>query len=286
VRRQRIFKILISIFILFVLVYLRANISIFSGVSNKQVVKTVLSLLVVLVSLRTLIEVVILWYNLDNRPNKMWMKDNLIVGLSNLFTIIAIISLLLGILSILGLDLKEVFTSLSIFAAAIAIIFKEFISEIIIGVINGFSSKIEIDDYVEYNGEKGKIIDIGLQKITLLNDEDDIVYIPNTKFYNSEVVNFTKRDLIKMSVDFQVDVHKLESTEHLERILIQSCQIMNPYILANTFSLKVQKVTKDYIDYKFQYTLKEAQRDVQKEMKKIVLRSVSSYITKNRKFYE
>jgi hypothetical protein len=45
-------------------------------------------------------------------------------------------------------------------------------------------------------------------------------------------------------------------------------------------------VTKDYIDYKFQYTLKEAQRDVQKEMKKIVLRSVSSYITKNRKFYE
>jgi small-conductance mechanosensitive channel len=214
------------------------------------------------------------------------MKDNLIVGLSNLFTIISIICLLLGILSILGLDLKEVFTSLSIFAAAIAIIFKEFISEVLIGVINGFSSKIEIDDYVEYNGVKSKIIDIGLQKITVLNDEDDIIYIPNTKFYNSEVINFTKRDLIKMSVDFQIETNKLDSVDHLERILIQSCQSMIPHIVPNTFLLKIKNISKDYIDFAFQYTLKEAKRDVHKEMKKLVLRTVASYITKHRKFYE
>ena len=279
-KKERIIKILISIAILLGFLYLRTHASLYAGFSNIRVIKTVLSLLIVLITVRTIIEIIIVSSNIDNRPNRNWMKDNLLIGMKNLYSIIAVVAVFLGILSLMGIELRDVFTTLSIVAAAIAIVTKEFLAELIIGIINGFSSKIEIDDIVEYNGQKGKIVEIGLQKITLMTEDDDIMYVPNTKFYNADIVNYTKRDIRRMSIDFQIDTKKVESIEDLERRLIHICEPMAKHIEPNSFNLKVVKVTKDSIDFKFQYTLKEVKREIQRQMRRIILRSVTNIVTK------
>jgi small-conductance mechanosensitive channel len=279
-KKERIVKILFSICIVIIFLYLRTHSSLYANFANVKVIKTVLSLLIVLVTVRTIIEIIIVSANIDNRSNRSLVKDNLLIGMKNLYTIVAVISVFLGILSLMGLELREVFTTLSIVAAAIAIVTKEFLAELIIGIINGFSSKIEIEDIVEYNGQKGKIVEIGLQKITLMTDDDDILYVPNTKFYNSDIVNYTKRDIRRMSIDFQIDTKKVGSIEDLENQIILACTPMDNHLVPNSFNLKVIKVTKDAIDFKFQYTLKEVRREIQRQMRRIILRTVTNIVTR------
>lgn len=279
-KKERILKIIISIGVLLAFLYLRNHSEILKGFSNAKVIKTVLSLLIVLIAVRTVIEIIIVTSNIDNRPNKNLMKDNLLVGMRNLYTIIAVVSVFLGILSLMGLELKEVFTTLSIVAAAIAIVTKEFLAEMIIGIINGFSSKIEIDDVVEYNGMKGKIIEIGLQKITLLTEDDHVLYVPNTKFYNADIVNYTKREERKLSVEFQMDTKKVESFDDLEKKLSLAISPFEKYIVPESCVLKVEKVTKDAVDFSFQYMIKEMKRDLPKQIKRILLRTVTNIMTK------
>jgi small-conductance mechanosensitive channel len=179
----------------------------------------------------------------------------------------------------LGIDPKTLFTTLSIVAAAIAIVTKDFLTEIHIGVINSFSNKLEIDDYIKAGDQKGKIIDIGLQKITLLNDDDDIVYVPNTKFYNQDLINFTKRDFGRMSVDFQIKIEYVENLDQLEVDLTEGLSEFSHFIVDNSYAIKVEECTYQYLDLKFQYTLKDMDRDLQRNIRKKTLRQVINIIT-------
>ena len=56
----------------------------------------------------------------------------------------------LSIFSLMGMPPARMFTSLSIVAAAIAILSKDFIADVISGMIISFSSEISIDDYVKF----------------------------------------------------------------------------------------------------------------------------------------
>jgi small-conductance mechanosensitive channel len=247
-------------------------------IERARVINTILSLCILLLGFRVVIHSLILVYRLDKRKGNGRLKDNLIVGLSNLFTLFSILAIGLAILSLFGLEITTVFTSLSIVAAAIAIISKEFLGELYIGLMYGFSRKIEMDDYVKVGDQRGKIVDIGLQKITLLNDDDYIVFIPNTKFYNSEVINYSKRDINRMSVDFQLDIKYLQSLENLEKMLIESVSEFHEQIVPDSFNLKVKEIKMDYIDFKFQYILKEVDQNLQRSIRKFTLRKIIDFI--------
>jgi len=124
------------------------------------------------------------------------------------------------ILGFWGIDFKSLLTSLSIVAAAIAIISKDYVSGIISGIIISFSKEINIDDYVKIGDNTGKILEINLSKITLLNDDDDIIYIPNDKVYMSEIINYTKKEIKKVSIDFELSIKYHTTIECLKTTLL------------------------------------------------------------------
>lgn len=279
-RTKRVIKFLFWISILFLCIFLRFYYEPDNNSDKTFVVHTILNLCILLVSFKTIISGSILLYKLDRRSSSGGNpRDNLIIGLKNLFTLLSVISIFLGLLSIIGFDLKSVFTSLSIVAAGLAIVSKDFITEITVGLINGFSRKIEIDDYVMVGDQKGKIVDLGLQKVTLLNDDDDIVYIPNFKFYNSEIINYTKRDIRRMSVSFQLDLNYLNDIEELEKDLIDAIGEFKVHILEGSYNLKISEICKDHLVCKFQYTMKEVNRDLQRQIRKYTLRRIINRIT-------
>ena len=148
--------------------------------------------------------------------------DNVIIGLKNIYYILLTGALLTTLLGFWGIDLKTLFTSLSIVAAAIAIISKDYVSEIISGIIISFSREISIDDYVKIGEHKGKITDISLTKIALLNEDDDVIFLPNNKVFSSEIVNYTRREIKKVSIEFEVMVASIPTVEALEADLAQS----------------------------------------------------------------
>lgn len=276
---DRFARLLIALGVLAVLILLKYFARTSNPVYDTRAVRTLLVIAIILVALRIIKDIIIIWYKLDKSKGNFRVRDNLVVGISNLFLIFSVISVILGLLTIFGLNIKEVFTTLSIVAAAIAIVTKDFISEMIIGIYNGFSNKIELEDYIKINDQKGKIIDIGLQRITLLNDDDDIIYIPNMKFYTSEIINYTKRDVRRMSVDFNLDNKYLADVEEFEERLISACVGMDAYLIADSYQLKIVNISTNIIEFKFQYTMLEVKRDVQRQMRKIIFRTVASVIS-------
>jgi small-conductance mechanosensitive channel len=182
------------------------------------------------------------------------------------------------ILGFWGIDLKALLTSLSIVGAAIAIISKEYVSCIISGIIISFSKEINIDDYVMIGANKGKILDINLIKITLLNDDDDIIYIPNDKVYMSEIINYTKKEIKKVSIDFELGLEYHTTIEQLENNLAASLSDFYPYIEENSFNIKIVDVNHDFLHLKFQYKLKEVNRDIERLIRKKTIRLIANII--------
>ena len=218
-------------------------------------------------------------YRSRNRLSSI-LNDSFLNGVRNIFVIASGFAVLVSFFGFFGIDFKTLFTTLSIVVAAIAIITKEFVNDLLVGIYLGFSRDIEINDYVKIAEQKGKIVEIGLLKLKLLNDDDDVLIFPNTKVYSNEIINYTKRDISLMSIDFQVDINRVTTIEDLEKRLIHSLDSLAEYIVQDSFNLKIVEVKKDFLEVKFQYRLKNIDRDLQRKVRKKTVRQALSYITK------
>ncbi|KUO67185.1 MAG: hypothetical protein APF83_13800 [Lutibacter sp. BRH_c52] len=206
-------------------------------------------------------------------------KNNVHFGIENIanFTIGA--GLFIMFLSIFGINPSELITSLTIVAAAFAILTKEYIVDFLSGVYLSFSNTFEINDFVKIDHQKGKIVEIGMMKVKILNDDDDIVIIPNSKVYYSEIINYTKRDVRLMTVDFQIALKYIDSIEQLEKEIILSLESFSAYIEPKSYNLKVVEMKMDYLEVKFQYTLILVDMDLQRKIRKKTIREVFNFIS-------
>jgi len=205
-------------------------------------------------------------------------QDNITSGVNNIYLLIIGLSLTFLLLSLWGIDFKTLFTSLSIVAAAIAIVSREFISAILAGFAIVFSKQINIGDYVQIAEMRGRVIDLTLTKLALLNEDDDLIFIANDKAYHSEIINFTKGDVKRVSIPFELDVSFKGTVEELEEDLIRHLEGFKEDIFPHSFQLRIVEIHKDSISFKFQYTIDKIDRDLEKEVKKKTVRSVLNYV--------
>lgn len=247
--------------------------------TSRNVIYTSLRLIMVVLVLNLAYHLLRTLYRTRNRITGRQQPDSFTVGLRNVFIIITAFGVAGTLFGYFGIDFKTLFTTLSIVAAAIAIVTKEFLNDLLIGIYLGFSRDYELSDYVKIGEEKGKIVEIGLLKLKLLNDDDDVLIIPNSKVYSSEVTNYTKRDLGLMSIDFQISLAKIQGIDELERELIESLDHFVEFIDQDSYDLKIVEVKRDHLDLKFQYRLKALDRDMQRQIRRKTVRQVLSYIT-------
>lgn len=204
-------------------------------------------------------------------------KDNVTLGLSNIsIMIIAVYGLISGF-EIIGLKPGQIFTSLSIVAAAFAILSKDFFADIISGIVISFSKEISIDDYVKVGEYRGKIIDINIAKIALLNEDDDIVFMPNSTVFTSDIINYTKKQIKKTSIDFEVPTSNITTIEDLEEQLMVSLSEYHHLIEPNSYNIRVVHIKKDFLVLKFQYSLIQFSREMERQIKRKAVR----YIVRN-----
>ncbi|MBK8626463.1 MAG: mechanosensitive ion channel [Saprospiraceae bacterium] len=238
---------------------------------------SVLEFLILLTIVNIVTAALIMIYRLrKNIPYKF--TDNVINGINNVYYLIVTFGVILMFLGFWGIDFKSLLTTLSIVAAALAIISKEYVSGIISGIIISFSKEINIDDYVKINNHKGKITDINLTKVSLLNDDDDIIYIPNDKVYMSEIINYTKKEIKKVSIDFELGIQYHTTIEQLEQSLAESLRDFHQYIEPESFNIKIVDVHHDFLLLKFQYKLKEINRDIERLIRKKTIRLIANSI--------
>lgn len=206
-------------------------------------------------------------------------KNNVHFGIENIAKFILGIGFLLSLASTFGIDPKLLLTSLSIVAAAIAIITREFINDFLSGLNLSFSRTFEINDYVHLDKHKGNIVEIGMFKTKMLNEDGNEVSIPNGRINAGEIINYTKRDIRLMSIDFQIALAASPSLEQLEVEIILSLVDFQEYIEDDSYNLKVVHLMKDFIDLKFQYKMKQFDVELQRKIRRQMVREVHNFIS-------
>ncbi len=209
-----------------------------------------------------------------DRPN------NVVLGIQNLYILVSTAVVITTVLSFFGIDIRSLFTGLTIVAAAIAIITKDYIANIISGITISFSDEISIGDYVKIAEYKGKVTDISISRIALLNDDDDIVFIPNNTVFVSNIINFTKKGLRRVNIEFELNLSFLSTIEELEADLIECLEDYHDSIEQDSFKLRIVDIKKDSLQLKFQYTLKSINRDLERDIRRKTVRRVVNHVGK------
>lgn len=223
------------------------------------------------------------WYR---RRHKVRGEDNFIIGVSQIYSLLLAVGIIVGILSLFQINVKELFTSLSIIFAGLAILTKDYISNMINGMIITFSGQMSIGDNVRIGQHRGKITDITLQNIHLLNDDDDVIFIPNNVVLTTDVINFTKREVKRTSIDFDIDLKYLKTVEELETSLTEALTPFQDVIKPDSYYLRVAEVRKDSVSLKFQYILKQPNKDLERQIRRRTIRRLVEIISEREKFVD
>ncbi len=209
--------------------------------------------------------------------------DNVLAGIDNIRIIVSSIATVVLILGFFGIDPKSLLTGLSIVAAAIAIVTREYIVNIIGGIAISFSDEISIGDYIRMDSYKGRVTDITITRIALLTNDDEIIYIPHSKIFTSEVVNFTKTGIRRVSISFDIHIAAMRTVEAFEQDLVENISDYHEYIEPGSFWLKIQEIHKDSVTMKFQFVLKAINRKLEREIRKKTVRSIVNHIRRHQR---
>lgn len=249
-----------------------------SNLVSVSVQQTLLTSLIVLLAINLTSRLVKWWYRRRGYARRRGVK-NFVFGVENIRKLLLIGLVVFTFFSLLGVAFSELFTSLSIVAAAIAIISKEFVNDLIVGLYYSFSDTFEAGDYVKFHGYKGRVVDIGLLKVKLLNDNDDLVILANGKVYSEDIINYTRRDVRLMSIHFEIDIKLVRDVDFLKQELIGAIAEYTDHIEANSYNLKIMKVKKDALELKFQYRLVQETQEMRARIKRNTVRAVFFYVT-------
>ncbi|CAN5596460.1 hypothetical protein BH23BAC1_BH23BAC1_19420 [soil metagenome] len=209
--------------------------------------------------------------------------DNFILGINQIAGILSFIMFIFALFLIFNIDAGNFFTSISLVAVAIAVISKDYIANVINGMIIIFTDQLSLNDYVRIGNHQGKISNITLLNLQIINDDDDLVYLPNTSILTSDVVNYTKQNIKKITIDFELNQTYLKSYHQLKSDLNQVLEPYLKHIKENSQALKIVKINKDAVHFKFQFILIKRNRRLENEIKKEVLENVIYLVGKQEK---
>ena len=240
---------------------------------TRNVVQTIVNFIIFVFGAKLLLQIIGYYLRKSDYP-----AINIRLGLRNLYYIFVAFAVVMLGLSLVGIDYRALFTAVSIVAAAIAITMKDFIAEIICGIILSFSRRVLVNDYVKIGEMKGKVLDMGLHKITFINEDDDIIFIPNSKVYNNEIINYTQSDQSRINIDFQMPLNAVDNFEDFETDLFLKLQDVRDKILDNSFTLRITNMTKDIVDFKLSFTAIGDEPEQVRELRRLVTRRLLNYI--------
>ncbi|WP_051296281.1 mechanosensitive ion channel family protein [Eisenibacter elegans] len=212
---------------------------------------------------------------------RVGLRSNFVLGINRIASLLFYVMIFLTSLLLFEVDVRQLFTSLSIVAAALAITLKDYINNVINGLIIMFADQISLNDYIEIDQLRGRIIDITLLNVHLATDDDELIYIPNTTVLNANIINYTKRAIKKINFEFEIAYPYIHDVKHLEQFLIAAIETeprYRAYIEPNSYNLKTVQIYKDHALLRFQYNSQSTDRDIEIKIRRRIARKLIEYI--------
>ena len=269
--RNEFIMILVKTIIFAVLVYFRVNTP---EIYDKYIfVNQLASALFIFIGpslTASILRLVIIFVYVKKHRLQSNIKDNFILGIDRIQSILDTVFFSLAFIVFLGNDPKTFLTSITIVAAAIALTFKDYITNMINGLIIMFSDQLSLGDHIKIKDIDGKIVDITLINMVLQNEDNDMVIIPNSVVFNELIVNQSKQNIKKLSLEFQIALQFGFTPDSLEEYLKDSVKHFSGLIVENGLTVKTIAINKDQVSFKVQVLLTQYNKVKEREIRRVL----------------
>ena len=199
--------------------------------------------------------IVIYWYIKKHKLKKN-IKDNFILGINRVVSILNTVFFAIAFTSFFDVNPKDLIFSVSIVAAALAVTFKDYIANMINGLIIMFSDRLSLGDHIRLGEHEGKILDITLINMILQNEDSDMVIIPNSVAFSSVIINQSKQNTKKLSIEFDMPLKNGYTPAFLEEYLNNAIANNTENVMEGGLSVKTIAINKDAAIFKVMVLLK------------------------------
>lgn len=169
--------------------------------------------------------------------------------------VLEVIVILLGVVSVLeawGIAVAPLVASFGLFGVAVALGAQDLFKNIIAGILVISEKRFNPGDWIRVSGVvEGTVEDIGFRSTLIRQFDKAPVYVPNTKFSDNPVVNFSRmthrRIFWKIGVEYGATLEQLKSIrDQIETYILTSDDFVSPEE-ASTF-VRIDRFNSSSID--------------------------------------
>lgn len=202
------------------------------------------------------------------------VRGNFVLGINRLTAILNVVFTVIALMIAFGIKPIEFLTSLTIVAMAIAVILRDYITNMISGLFIMFSEQLSVGDRIKVGDYKGRIVDITFAHIELQNEEDDIVMVPNNLVFTNSIVNLSAHRSNLFTVKFELPISMASSLLELEAE-IQALLLNHPNLDPDSvIELSIVEVGRDFVRYKIELHAISSSNRLHKQIENEILKQI------------
>lgn len=152
------------------------------------------------------------------------------------------------ILGVWGVDIMPIVTGVGVLGLVIGLGAQTLIKDLIAGVAIVFDNFYDVDEVVEINGFKGKVLEIGLKSTRLENWKGEIKVISNGEIL--EIINYSRNPsvgVVEFDIAYQENINRVfklieENLENLKEIypqIIEGPNIVGIIDVGNSVKIRI-----------------------------------------------
>ena len=120
-----------------------------------------------------------------------------------------------------GLPLDKITIVLGALGVGIGLGLQNIVNNLVSGVILIFERPFQIGDFIELNGKKGIVRNMGIRSSRLVTEEGTEIIMPNADLLSGEVINWTVRNN-QVRVEMPVNIEAGHSFEEINGIIVEA----------------------------------------------------------------
>ena len=281
-RRNFLFKLFL---LLILIVGFKSNILLAPYFERHMFLANVIRALIFLISgnlIISLARIITLQFYLK-RTEESKVQPNFVIGIDRLATLLNVMVILVTMMLLFGVEPLKFLTSITIVAAAIALLTKDYITNIVNGLIMMFSDQLEIGDKILIGKNVGFIRDITLINMVLKTETGEIVIVPNTLALTSEVVNYSKNNAHQVIFDSEIPFYSKVQLNDLEQQLNKALGPFSELVFVEGAQLNVIERKPESMIIRYQFPIKSGEKATEINVRKAINQELINWSDENRK---
>lgn len=205
------------------------------------------------------------------------VRGNFELGIDRLTAALNTTFFIIALMIALSIDPRNFLTSLTFVAMAIAVTFREYLTNMISGLFIMFSDQLSVGDRVKIGEFKGRIMDITFSSLVVQDEDEDLITVPNNLVFTTPVTNLSAHPSRFFTVRFELPLATAVDGELLEEDIKKMLRNHPQLTGEDTLELKIMDIGKDFVKYQVDLHATSNSSKLHRQLTNEILREVLKF---------